>query len=266
MAEQHRMLLVDGSDATRKMVGQLLRKIIPELQIDCFNRADDALQACNTQQYDLISTSVALPDMDGLDLARRIRMTPKHTDVPVVVISGDSSARDKAHGSEAITDFFDKSQGIKELTNFIKLRWEQRKASLLNSAAASKHRVLYVEDSATAAAAMRKIIQAHGYEFIHTMTAEDGQHLLEKNIREGRMFDLLICDMFLPGNMNGPDLVYQVRNKLNLSSRKLPVVMVTVEGQELSDGNNILNMGANGIITKPIDEKRVAHALEQWLH
>ena len=69
----------------------------------------------------LIATALALPDGDGIALARVVREASGQAYVPIIVVSGEAQARleDRSLG-EAITDYFDKSLGHQALATFVR--------------------------------------------------------------------------------------------------------------------------------------------------
>ena len=60
-----------------------------------------ALEALEQNAYDLVLLDVVMPDMDGLDLCRRIRVTSQ---VPIIFLSVRSNVTDKVLGLRAGAD------------------------------------------------------------------------------------------------------------------------------------------------------------------
>lgn len=236
-------MLVDGSDATRKMVSRLLRKQLPDVDSQCFHSAREALATLTLEHFDLISTALVLPDMDGMAFTEALRGVNGHEATPVIVISGDADGRQTEQRSE-ITAFFDKSRGIKALVDFIA---EHLPAS---SALPDNPRVLYVEDSITAAMAVKRSLDTQGIAADHVMTAEEA---LER-LTAGEQYHLLITDLFLPGRLSGMDLVRRIRHGLHLGPDLLPVLMITLEGDSEADYRRLLEGGANDYVVKPLSD------------
>jgi two-component system cell cycle response regulator len=248
MDTPRRIMLVDGSDATRKMVGQLLRKQLKDVEVVCFHTAREALGTLKLEHFDLISTALALPDMDGMAFTDELRKIGGHESTPVIVVSGDAAGLKGGEDSE-VTAFFDKSRGIKALVEFIA---DHLPAGNGGSAGTMPEnpRVLYVEDSLTAAMAVKRILGKHGVEAVHVMTAEEALELLQGS----EPFDLLVSDLFLPGRMSGADLVRQIRHGLKLDGQALPILMITVDGSGEAEYRKLLDSGANDYVTKPLAE------------
>lgn len=51
-----------------------------------------ALAALRRQKPDVVVTDITMPEMDGLELCRRIRARPDTSDLPIVIVSGNASA------------------------------------------------------------------------------------------------------------------------------------------------------------------------------
>jgi two-component system chemotaxis response regulator CheY len=52
-------------------------------------------------QVDLVCLDLMLPDMSGLQICEFIRSSPRHADVPVLVLSGRALPEDRAHAERA---------------------------------------------------------------------------------------------------------------------------------------------------------------------
>lgn len=72
----------------QEMIRDLLSSMLGELGYvyDIFPDGTSGLQAYERHHYDLLITDLGLPDLDGWEVARRIRR--KNPDIPVIVISG----------------------------------------------------------------------------------------------------------------------------------------------------------------------------------
>lgn len=245
--KQASILVVDGSGVSRTLITRILRVEMGNAPITACATAQQALSYLDTGKYDLITTSLLLPDMDGLELCRRIRQG-SHRCTPLVVVSSDANDRLLREGFAAgITDYFDKSRGYTEFVEFIK--------TLTLRNLGSVGRVLYVEDSPTAAEIARRILERHGLQVVHVSTAEQALELLQQSrLPDGVPFDMVITDYFLGGGMTGGGLLHAVRVQQHYSLQEMPVLVITADGHERKQ-IELFQAGANDIVIKPLIEE-----------
>jgi CheY-like chemotaxis protein len=75
-----------------------------ELSVVKATRGETGYQLALSEQPDVIVLDVLLPDVDGLALADRIRANAATASIPIVVLTADDAARERA---EAHGDFSD---------------------------------------------------------------------------------------------------------------------------------------------------------------
>ena len=243
-------MVVDGSEVSRTIISRIIKAEMKNTHIVTCGSGEEALAHLSLERFDLITTSLMLPDMDGLDLARQARQSDTHHYTPIVVVSGDADSRLLREGFDAgVTDYFDKSLGYQPFVEFIKTI-TRRTAGLVG-------RVLYVEDSKTAAMITRHIMEKQGLKITHTSNAEDALKLLEdaaesKDPNVG--FDIIVTDFYLKGHLTGGDLLHAVRTRLHYSHQEMPVLIVTVPDNAQKQAE-VFHAGANDFVTKPIIEE-----------
>lgn len=254
-------MVVDSSDVSRKLIARALNSDIGDIQITACATAKEALTHLkNWEKFDLITTSLMLKDMDGLDLCRNVRRIDRHRYTPVIVVSGDADARLLHEGFAAgVTDYFDKSKGYSELVDFIR-GFSQHNTDL-------KGRVLYVEDSLAAARVTQRIMQQHGLDVVHTTNAEEALEILVQAVEspiEADQFDLVFTDFFLEGKLSGGDLLHAIRAMLHQTTEELPVLVITANADEKKQAE-VFHAGANDFVTKPFIEEVLIARLRNLL-
>ncbi len=250
MTEQlTQILIVDGSSVSQQILSRILLDEIPHIEVEHCSSGQEALQKFQNKQYDLVTTALLLPDMDGLELCRHIRQSGSHQYTPVIVVSGDADERLLQEGFNAgVTDYFDKSLGYKAFGDFIKA-FIQRTSNLVGH-------VLYIEDSKTAAAVITKILEKHGLKVSHAESAERAMELLQQQ-RDGHTeqpFDLVITDFYLKGDLTGGDLLYAIRTRFHYSQQELPVLVLTGTDDQKTQVE-VFHAGGNDFVAKPIIEE-----------
>lgn len=247
---QSRILVVDNSPSARATIIKAFQNTATQIECVSSGSGEEALEKLAAGSFDLVTTSLLLPDMDGLELCRTIRNSKKLRLIPVIVISGNADERLLREGfSSGVTEYFNKTRGHIELVNFI--------AGYLERTFGVAHRILLVEDSQTVARAIRNMLTKQGMQVIHYAMAEDAFTLLqelEDDDDQTLRFDLVLTDFTLEGKMTGGDLLYAIRNQLGKSSQELPVLVMT--GNDSVDQQvEFFNAGANDFVNKPAVEQ-----------
>ncbi len=127
-------------------------------------------------------------------------------------------------------------------------------------------RVLYIEDSATAALAMRMTLEEYGIDVTHLTAAEDALEQLKKRLPDQENgFDLVVTDLHLSGRMHGEGLIFEIRQSLGLSLNELPILVVTTSGHSESSYAKLIAKGANDYFTKPVIEEILMARVNVWI-
>ena len=86
MTDAARVVVVDDDRAIRWVLERALAQ--PDLDVECIERADTALQRLLDNPPDVLVTDIRMPGIDGLDLMARVREA--HPDLPVIVMTAHS--------------------------------------------------------------------------------------------------------------------------------------------------------------------------------
>lgn len=248
VGETPRVMVVDGSKLVRKLIGDVLRRDLPNVEVVGCAGLAEARAALEAAPIDLATTSLVLPDGDGLQLARIVREAAAQRYVPVIVVSGDvQSHLETRRFTEDVTDYFDKAHGHHALAEFIR--------GYVQPQPIPGAHVLYVEDSRTVALATMRMLQAQQMQVTHMASAEDALAWLRARHAEGAPgADLVLTDVYLKGELSGRDLVQAVRNELGWGKRRLPVLVMTGDFNRINQ-MALLRDGANDLVLKPIEER-----------
>jgi DNA-binding response OmpR family regulator len=230
-----------------------ISKQMPGLDIIACATGKEALTAIKRFEFEIITTGISLPDMDGYKLIEHIRSSAKNQDTAIFVVSGDTDTHivgNDMDDTNAVTAYFDKAEGHQALVNFI--------LNFLGKDTLVPIRVLYVDKSATSTAITSSIMDKNDIAFTHFKEAEDALEFLRQDFADNGKctVDLLISDLMLSSHMNGIDLIQTVRNDLDFDYLTLPVLLLTIEPgeDERTDFTGIFGSGTNDFMTKPINE------------
>ena len=253
MLNKRRLLLIDSSDSARTILYKQISKEMPGLDIIACATGKEALTAVKRYEFEIITTGIALPDIDGYKLIEHVRNSPKNKDTAIFVVSGDTDthiAGGDMDDTNAVTAYFDKAEGHHALVNFI--------LNFLGKDTTIPINILYVDKSATSTAITTSIMNKNDISFTHFKEAEDTVEYLKQDFAKNNKctVDLLISDLMLSSSMNGIDLIHAVRDDLKLDYLTLPVLLLTIEPgeDERTDFTGIFGSGTNDFMTKPINE------------
>ena len=100
--EGHRphVLLVEDDRDTREMYCEYLS--YSGLTVTAAATGRRALEKVKAHVPDVIVTDIAMPEMDGLELSRRLRADPPTRDVPIIAVSGQATERAREAGADVV--------------------------------------------------------------------------------------------------------------------------------------------------------------------
>lgn len=110
------VLIIDDQPSARAMLRHVVEGIGPDVHVEDFGDPVDALRWSEHGEADLLLLDYRMPEMDGLEFARRFRRPPAHRDVPIILITvvGDEPLRQAALEAGVI-DFLVKPVRPREL-------------------------------------------------------------------------------------------------------------------------------------------------------
>ena len=242
------LVVVDGSKLVRKLLTGMMSKILPDAVITECENGEQAKAVLLTQPVHLLVTALALPDMDGTDLAAFAREQSTQSYFPIIVVSGEVQERlEQRSLSQHVTDYFDKTWGMEALASFIKgyIAPEEEVGG----------EVLYIEDSRVVAAATMRMMKKHGLGVQHVMSVEDALQLIDEALQDGRKLpDIVLSDVYLKGQLTGMDLLKIVRQDKAINKKQLPIVGMTGDSDPRNQ-KQLIQLGANDRVQKPIEER-----------
>jgi CheY-like chemotaxis protein len=242
------LVVVDGSKLVRKLLTGMMSKILPDAVITECENGEQAKAVLLAQPVHLLVTALALPDMDGTDLAAFAREQSTQSYFPIIVVSGEVQERlEQRSLSQHVTDYFDKTWGMEALASFIKgyIAPEEEVGG----------EVLYIEDSRVVAAATMRMMKKHGLGVQHVMSVEDALQLIDEALQDGRKLpDIVLSDVYLKGQLTGMDLLKIVRQDKAINKKQLPIVVMTGDSDPRNQ-KQLIQLGANDLVQKPIEER-----------
>jgi chemosensory pili system protein ChpA (sensor histidine kinase/response regulator) len=98
------MLVVDDSDTIREDLRRLLTSagfIVEEARSGA-----EALEMCRGRIYDVVSTDITMPGIDGYELCRRLRAIPGYDATPIIMVTSRDQEIDRIRGFDAGVDAY----------------------------------------------------------------------------------------------------------------------------------------------------------------
>ena len=97
-----KILIVDDDLQSLKLIGLMLQR--RGYLIDAARGGTQALAKADADTPDLVILDVMMPDMDGLEVCRRLRANPKTSRVPIIMFTAKILVSDKVEGFQAGAD------------------------------------------------------------------------------------------------------------------------------------------------------------------
>jgi len=87
-----RILVVDDQTSLLEIVASLIRKILPDSEVDTCSDGNVAISKAAENDYDLVLTDVMIPGPTGIQVCHYIKQTGSLSRTKVVTMTGFSSA------------------------------------------------------------------------------------------------------------------------------------------------------------------------------
>jgi two-component system chemotaxis response regulator CheY len=101
-----RILIVEDSETMRSLLASSLEGLEPPVKISEASSGFEALRLLPREDFDLVVTDINMPDINGLELVSFMRGNGRYRSVPLVIVSTESSDRDREKGLELGADAY----------------------------------------------------------------------------------------------------------------------------------------------------------------
>lgn len=107
-----KILLAEDDNLLSEGLSQSLRQV--GYAVDCVHRGNEADAALTSLHYDLLILDLGLPNMNGLEVLRKLRA--RNNQMPVLILTAADSIEQRVHGLDAgADDYMAKPFDLKEL-------------------------------------------------------------------------------------------------------------------------------------------------------
>ncbi|WP_125143549.1 hybrid sensor histidine kinase/response regulator [Clostridium transplantifaecale] len=207
------------------------------------------------ENYDVCFIDWKMPDLDGIEVTRRIREIVG-TDTTIIIITAyDWSAIEKRASEAGANAFLAKPLFSSVLYNTLlsaagksKVLTMSSYGIQMNKPDLSGYHVLLAEDNELNREIAMELLKMTG---VTVECAADGKEALEKFLADGDRIDLILMDMQMPV-MDGYEAAERIRKSSHRRAGSIPIVAMTADAFH-EDVVKASEAGMDGHLAKPID-------------
>jgi PAS domain S-box-containing protein len=260
-----RILVIDDNQTNRRILSVLFdRWKIRSTVLASGNEAIVALQ--EAPEFDLAILDMLMPEMDGSQLAARIKAMPRYAGLPIILLTSLGRMDMTAEKSELFATILTKpvkhSQLFDTIVNVLTPGTAQparvRARSKVDQHLAERHplHVLVAEDNAINSRLIVRILEQMGY---RPDIAANGFEVLDAIHRQP--YDLVLMDVQMP-EMDGLEATVQIR--ADQADRPGPVIIAITANAMGDDRQNCLDAGMDDYLSKPIRVEDLQEKINHW--
>ena len=270
-----RVLLVDDNPTNRRILSrQTASWGMSNKSAEDGPGALDELRAAarGGEPYDLAVLDMQMPEMDGLQLARKIKSDPKISGTRLVLLTSMGRQRDDgrealAAGIEAyLTKPVRQSELYDALANVLGDHTEDHggeadlitRHSILEKRSGSGVPVLVAEDNPVNQKVARRMLEVLGYS---ADVVENGAKAVEAVL--GREYGAVLMDVQMP-EMDGYEATGAIRRLEAVAGRRTPIIAMTANALA-GDREQALEAGMDDYLSKPVQRDRLSEVLRHWI-
>ncbi|MDH3393265.1 MAG: response regulator, partial [Desulfobulbaceae bacterium] len=264
-------LVVAENDTCRQILSEMLGGLLG--RVETTKSGKGAMAALERESFDIVFADLQLPDMDGIDLSRKVRsrgdsavshtviLTPPAFHIQKDFAPGQAedlvssylmkpiSKSDLLRSIQGVFGIFDEpvpSESSAELIRFAS-----------NEIQPKKH-ILLAEDERINQTLAIILLEKEG---LQVTLAENGREVLEAmaNIK----FDLVLMDVQMP-EMDGLEATKIIRENENGGARRVPIVAMTAHAMR-DDRERCLAAGMDAYLSKPIIPETLFAVINRYL-
>jgi len=264
--EGRRVLVVDDNETNRLVLASQL--LAWDIRADLACDAAEALRhirhaAAEARPYDLALLDMAMPDMDGMELAAMVSSDPDLCSVRLLLLSSVSVEAAAAAGAgfaARLTKPVRLSLLYEAMVHAITPGPDGAASSPPSTPVAfpqSKGTLLIVEDHSINQQVAKGIVAKLGY---GCDVAADGREALAA--LERRSYDAVLMDCHMP-EMDGFEATSEIRRR-EAGERHVPIIAMTA-GAMAEDRDKCIEAGMDDYVSKPVKEGALESVLNRWV-
>ena len=230
---------------------------------ECVNRIRESHQSGT--DYDVCLADLKMPDIDGVEVARRVRVEvgPETT---IIIITAYDWTNVEVRAREAGVDMFltkpvfastlyNALLSVTGIDRAVRVPAEKNHRPEL-----AGHHVLLAEDNDLNREIAVELLQMIG---ITVDWAENGRAALDKFLADGDTYDLILMDVQMPV-MDGYQATAAIRSSGHERAGTIPIIAMTADAFH-EDIVKAETAGMNGHLAKPIDPELLYETVAEYL-
>ncbi len=223
------------------------------------------------ESFGLVLLDMNMPDMDGLEVVKRIKDDPANVDVPIIMLTSAGIYGDAAKAKErGASDYLTKPVRQSDLYNSLLKVAE----SVVERNVPSSHsygpagtgrnlspRILVVEDNATNREVAGAMLETFGCDVTLAVNGSEG---VEAVARSGETHDLIFMDCQMPV-LDGYQATAAIREmeRVGTLKKRIPIVALTAHALE-EDRDRCIAAGMDDYLSKPFLMSQMRAVVERW--
>ncbi len=231
----------------------------------------EGLEKAQSEHPDLVLLDIHMPQMDGYEVARRLRADPQCSKIPLVAVTALAMVGDRkkilASGFNGyIAKPIEPEMFLSQVDGFLSIRAKRTASAPIHAAQeqtfavvpAKKHAlVLFVDNAQTNIDLVRSILEPSGFEVAAALSAQEGLDLARRVNP-----DLILSDVHMPYN-DGYSFLRMVQEEAEL--RSIPFVFLSASVWSAREKVQALEQGATKFLSRPIEPQLLLDELEGCL-
>ncbi len=267
LTNKHRILIVDDDPLNVKLLSTAFCSE-QYITLTAYG-GEEALEKVVKELPDLILLDIMMPDLDGIEVTRRLKCNPDTKHIPIILVTGLDEKESKSKGLKAGADEFlrkpvsrveiqTRARSLLDLKNYREqlTSRSESKPFLLETA---QHKTSCHEIGRSPMAVIvepneqdAKLIQAYlEQESLHIEVCSNGRQALDL-VKKGDV-DLILLDILLP-DINGFEVCSFLKESEEFENIQVVIITSLQDTESKIEG---IELGIEHYMSKPIDEREL---------
>jgi signal transduction histidine kinase/CheY-like chemotaxis protein len=264
-----RVLVVDDNATNQRIFHELLDSWAMKPTVadaGASGLAEMQRAVADGKPYRLLLLDLMMPEMDGFELAKRVRMNPDFADCSMIMVSSAARPGDSGRCRQlGIQRYLTKPVVQSDLLEAILQVIDARVVDEVFAGTPADQppdaqpglNILLAEDSLVNQQVALGLLRRKGHE---VMVANNGKEAVAALERQS--FDVVLMDVQMP-EMDGFEATRVIRNKERQTGKHTPIIAMTASAMK-GDRERCLDAGMDSYVAKPVEPQQLFQTLNQF--